>query len=566
VVSAALAFVCLGIFAEAMTNPVGNWDSRMIWSAQAIYLRAEGTVDAEVLRDWRWYIDHPRYPILLPLAQVAVQEGFKAEQDRQLYRALYAALLPAFLLVLGDGARRWAGKVPTALASLAAVSAPALTVWTAGGAASAYSDLPLACFFGAGLVLLLSARRSILDGLAAGLLLGAAVLTKNEGIFLAFSGLLLGGLGLGWKKHWRRLAAAAVPVVLACALFISWKSAIPNRHDEKYASFFDLGDFWPEVFTRIPVMAGVIAREMSLQEVWGYFWWMAPAVLLLGWRGWRGRRRAVSVPLLLGFAAPLVIVWGAYTVHSNPVFLAPVTWNRFLVQASLPLFLLLSLSLRDLLRRVAGPRSIRDAAAAVRRLQRRVLARRAGGAPHRGAVDLAGGASAGRSGAARPFAGRAGCGPPIRGAGAERQERQESGQLASFVHTSSSVAGDVESVAKNVPATPSRAGTLDALISTRGTAACPEQGINRPSRTVTQERGGRHDMGCHTPGCIGEHETGSISHTVIYQERSIVLRGVPAGICPECGDVVLTDETLIIIEDTLRRKARSKKTEHVFEA
>ena len=73
-------------------------------------------------------------------------------------------------------------------------------------------------------------------------------------------------------------------------------------------------------------------------------------------------------------------------------------------------------------------------------------------------------------------------------------------------------------------------------------------------------------MGCHTPGCIGEHETGNISHTVIYQERSIVLHGVPAGICPECGDVVLTDETMIIIEDTLRRKARSKKTEHAYEA
>lgn len=445
VVSAALAFVCLGIFAEAVTNPVGNWDSRMIWSAQAIYLRAEGTVDAEVLREWRWFIDHPRYPILLPLAQVAVQEGFQAPQDCQLYRALYAALLPAFLLVLWDGARRWAGKVPAVLACLAAVSVPALTDWTAGGAASAYSDLPLGCFFGAGLVLLLSARRSILDGLAAGLLLAAAVLTKNEGTFLALSGLLLGGLSLGWKRHWRRLAAAAIPVVLACALFVSWKSGIPNRHDEKYASFVKLEDFWPEVLTRIPSLAGVIAREMTLEEVWGYFWWMTPVVLLVGWRGWRGRRRAVSVPLLLGFASPLAVVWGAYTVHWAPAFLAPVTWNRFLVQASLPLFLLLALSLRDLLRRVAVPGSIRNAAAAVRRRQRGVLTRRAGGASHRGAVNRASSSAARRSArscAGRSCAGRGG--PPIRGAGAERQERQDSGQFASFVHRSSSVADPVK--------------------------------------------------------------------------------------------------------------------------
>jgi YgiT-type zinc finger domain-containing protein len=72
-------------------------------------------------------------------------------------------------------------------------------------------------------------------------------------------------------------------------------------------------------------------------------------------------------------------------------------------------------------------------------------------------------------------------------------------------------------------------------------------------------------MGCHTPGCTSEHETGTISHTVIYQERSIVLRQVPASICPDCGDVILTDETTIVIEDLLRRKARSKKADFAFE-
>jgi YgiT-type zinc finger domain-containing protein len=73
-------------------------------------------------------------------------------------------------------------------------------------------------------------------------------------------------------------------------------------------------------------------------------------------------------------------------------------------------------------------------------------------------------------------------------------------------------------------------------------------------------------MGCHTPGCTGEHGTGTISHTVLYRERSIVLHGVPAKICPECGDVVLTDETTIVIEDLLKRKARSRKTDFVYEA
>lgn len=73
-------------------------------------------------------------------------------------------------------------------------------------------------------------------------------------------------------------------------------------------------------------------------------------------------------------------------------------------------------------------------------------------------------------------------------------------------------------------------------------------------------------MRCQTPECRGEHATGTISHSVIYQERSIVLHQVPASICPDCGDMVLADETTIVIEDLLRRKARSQQTVFVYEA
>lgn len=354
-----LAFVCLGLLADAVTNPVTHWDSRMIWAVQARYIRAEGTVDAAVLRRPQWYIDHPRYPLLLPVSQVAVLEAFREDEDRAIFRTVYAAFFPAFLLVLHDGARRWAGRAPAALAALAAAGVPALTFWGDGGAASAYSDLPLACFFGAGLVLLLRSRRQISGGLAAGLLLAGAVLSKNEGGLLAAFALAIGGLctALPLLRRRRagrqaaRLGSAAVPVLLALCLFIAWRSGIPNRHDESYARFVDPGDFWPEAVTRIPLLAPVIAREMAFWDVWTVFWWVAPVVLAAGWRGWRGRWRAVACPLLVGIASPLAIAWGAYTVHWNPVDLAPATWNRFLVQGSLPLFLLLSLSLRDLLRR-----------------------------------------------------------------------------------------------------------------------------------------------------------------------------------------------------------------------
>lgn len=72
-------------------------------------------------------------------------------------------------------------------------------------------------------------------------------------------------------------------------------------------------------------------------------------------------------------------------------------------------------------------------------------------------------------------------------------------------------------------------------------------------------------MSCHTPGCMGEHGTGTITHTVLYRERTIELHSVPASICPDCGDVVLSDETLIVVEDLLKRKTRSKKSAFAYE-
>ena len=74
-------------------------------------------------------------------------------------------------------------------------------------------------------------------------------------------------------------------------------------------------------------------------------------------------------------------------------------------------------------------------------------------------------------------------------------------------------------------------------------------------------------MGCHTPECMGEHATGTISHSVVYREKTIVLHHVPADVCPECGDAVLSEETTVAIEDLLRRRTiRSKKSVFVYEA
>ncbi|HEV7518769.1 MAG TPA: hypothetical protein VGR07_20925, partial [Thermoanaerobaculia bacterium] len=116
------AMVSFAVLCEALANPVAvrDWDGRMTWVAQARFVRAAGTVDAPVLRDRRWFVTHPRYPLLLPLAQIAVLDLSGGDDRATFFRPLYAAFLPVFLLLVYDGARRWAGRQAAALTLLAA--------------------------------------------------------------------------------------------------------------------------------------------------------------------------------------------------------------------------------------------------------------------------------------------------------------------------------------------------------------------------------------------------------------------------------------------------------------
>lgn len=337
------AFISLGILADALTQPQMEWDGRMTWSAQARYIRAEGTVDASVLTEPGWYITHPWYPLLLPVAQAAVLELGQAGDDAPLYRALYALFFPAWLLLLYSGARRWAGRQAAALTCLAAALLPFPAFHRAGGATGAYSDLPLACFYGAALLLLLKPRPKKLDGLAAGLLLGAAVLTKAEGAALALAALGIAVL----LRRFKALLPAAVPVALAFGLLMSWRAGIPARF-ESYQEIVSWDRFWPDVVARAPFLLGKIRDEMIALDRWGFFWSVWPLVLLAGWRG---LRRRVTPALVLAALAPLGVAWIAYTISLDPAYMVRASWSRFLIQGSIPLLLLFALALRDLLRR-----------------------------------------------------------------------------------------------------------------------------------------------------------------------------------------------------------------------
>jgi hypothetical protein len=341
----------------------------MTWSAQARYVHNEGTVHPTVLAQRGWYVSHPWYPLLMPVAQAAVLEVTHADPDHHAFRPMYAAFFPVWLLLIYAGAETLAGREAAAWTALCAalLSFPAFA--GSGGAASAYSDLPLACFFGGGLLLLLEPRLRLSTGLAVGILLGAATLTKAEGEILAPAALALavaypwfpGHRAARWRRLWRyrrrALALAIVTTGFGMVLLLSWRAAIPESFESfEQATSWSL--LWPGIFTRIPRLAWDARAEMVSFLDWGIFWSAAPLVLIAGWRG---LRRRPALPLILAAAVPLGVGWLYATISLKPDFVVRTTWNRFLLQASVPMLVIFALALRDLLRRASWlPRALKS--------------------------------------------------------------------------------------------------------------------------------------------------------------------------------------------------------------
>ncbi len=337
--------ITLGLLGDAVSHPVTDWDGRMTWQPVARFIQAEHSVDSAVLRDPRTFVAHPRYPVLMPVLQALTFEISGGADDRSV-RPIYAAFYPALLLVLFDAVASRAGNLEAALATLAAISVPYLAWARNGGASGTYSDLPLACFFGAGLLLLSAPSSSKGTGWLAGLLLAAAVLTKNEGVALAGAaiGASVVGMAILGDLRSRRgtVAAAATLVVLAAVVLSSWRAGIPNRYDPGYEQSFSLSTAARQLAERLPLIVTECARRMMRWADWGLLWPGLLVAAIFGWRRESGRRALV---LLLGLAGALVLYIGAYSIGWNVRELIETTWDRFLLQMILPLLTVWGLAL-----------------------------------------------------------------------------------------------------------------------------------------------------------------------------------------------------------------------------
>lgn len=352
-----LAVVFARLLVNASTDPVTDWDGRMIWGAHAKYIQAADTVDADVFRDGKWIVVHPQYPALLPTMQVVVWRLLGTTDERAV-RPAYAVFYAVILAVLFDSTRRTAGRAVAYGLTLLAGLLPVLSS-ADGGAGGCCSDLPLACFVGTGLFVLIEAR-SISGGVVAGALLAGAVLTKNEGMPLAALALIAGCLGASrLRREPRRFLAtpslvAAAVVAAAFAFLGHWQHGIPNRLDEDYGHALSVSALIQGTRSRIPRVFAAMFHEMARGEAWGHVWILFAVILLAGAPFLRSKR---TTALVVFAAGSVGVYFAAYAVGGwEIVNLVQTTWNRLMIQIALPVFALVGACAGRLLKRRRSPR------------------------------------------------------------------------------------------------------------------------------------------------------------------------------------------------------------------
>lgn len=327
VATALLLGVLLGRATSAFAaRPLKEWDGWAIWGTKAKALYEFGGVYDPVFSSY----EPVAHPILLPSLEAI---GFRAMGtfDGTLIHVQLIAL------AFGFAAALWwllADRVPSAVLGvglLALVSAtPVLTQLSTN-----LADVPLAFFFALGIAGL---GRFMLTGegwtlAAVALFLGAAMLTKSEGLLFAAAAFVAAAVVLAAGRDWRRLGHLALSAAVAFAILLPWRiylAANDLRNTEyRFSDALDPG----YLADRSERVSPAVSRLWG--EVWSADWGVLPLVALVAIAaGALARRyRLAAFALLwpvLAFGGLVLVYW----ISVVPVELT-LTWTAERIIVSL---------------------------------------------------------------------------------------------------------------------------------------------------------------------------------------------------------------------------------------
>ncbi|HEY3053393.1 MAG TPA: hypothetical protein VGK04_08395 [Thermoanaerobaculia bacterium] len=269
-IDAAALLMCLPLalllFVTAVV-PLHDFDGRAFWLLKAKAIATEHLVDGPFFHQQTTYDARNRYPLLVPLDAAAVMVASR-DLDDQHVRWLY----PLTLFGLAIHARKWIGAWPAALLPWI----PQFAVTQDGGVTSAYNDVIVAAFAGCAFLELVDRR----SPLRFGLWLAFLTLTKSEGLPYAIVLVAAGVFIFG-----KRIATSLLPLTVAVATLLIWRSRVPSGDEENFIARLPLVS---EKLDRLMPAALGVMRHATRFDTWGLFWIAtigAAIVLLIRRRG-----------------------------------------------------------------------------------------------------------------------------------------------------------------------------------------------------------------------------------------------------------------------------------------
>jgi uncharacterized membrane protein (UPF0136 family) len=303
-----LAMLFLLALVHGLSEPIYLTDPITIYGQNARVFEVHRSLAPDALKA---LVDpgHIEYPPLIPLGEALT---FLAAPSWRAYavKPIFALFFLAVLALARDEiARRLTPRIAWLLLLVFALT-PEFSHYGARG----FADLPLTAFLLAFVVLACASVRtgSARAGVAAGVMLGFAALTKNEGFAVAvmIAPVLL-GTSLLRRVEWRASLAMTLP---ALTLGLAWY-LFRKRHGLEDDLFYEMPA--SAIFanlSRVPLIIEAFARALLRRNLlgylmWGTFWFALPVGMLIALFPRGPSRRAI-----VGWSAALALHLALYVV------------------------------------------------------------------------------------------------------------------------------------------------------------------------------------------------------------------------------------------------------------
>jgi hypothetical protein len=255
-----------------------GYDARSIYALKARLLYDSGTVRGEDFQDVTRVNFNPTYPLLLPLLE-AEMDWAEQSYDAPGIKFLFLGFALAMASIYAGAAKRFDTSGFVATSALLFLLTPILLCCFEGAGLSGSADLPLAAFLFGG-VLELSrwlTRPSWRAAASAGVLLGAAALTKSEGMLwiAGCGGALAIVLLVRSRSVWPRAATMLPAVAIVCGAITLGAEAHRGMPNSPYYPSYAAALHWQWLKLLAdrpwPVLV-YVSEELFRVRFWNLIW------------------------------------------------------------------------------------------------------------------------------------------------------------------------------------------------------------------------------------------------------------------------------------------------------